>query len=428
MERPRILLISYYFYPFNGCGGAIRAIKLAKYLHREGCDVHVLSGGWESESGDLSYARDVEGLHLHVANPDPAPPTVEDNTARPAHLRLAGRLLRSVLPFPDNRFRYLPRLAREAERLIREHDLQLALVTLPPNSTGLLVPMLRRRFPQLPLVLEFRDMWALDPIATPDHAWFRWCQKQLERWTLNHCDRVVSCTPGMTAWVEGQLRRPEKALTILSGYDEDDFHFAPLPREPGRCLISYAGTTGGVAGPRTLEHIDGALSRAFAVRPDLRPELVVEIIGHCDESTKRQIAGFANRDNFRLLGFLPHDRALQELSRADILLLNLFDAPGIEIVYPGKTWEYMRLGKPMWIAAPRGILKDLVTQTHKLGEWAEFTDPAGIAAALLRLLERRSDFSAAYELGEQRYTQYSCGVLFREYAELLRGLIRTGRS
>ncbi|MFA7332240.1 MAG: glycosyltransferase [Candidatus Delongbacteria bacterium] len=423
MERPRILLISYFFYPFNGCGSAIRAIKLAKYLRREGWDVHVLCGGWESEAGDPSYAPDVQGLHLHVANPHPAPPTVEDNTARPGHLRLAGRLLRSILPFPDNRFRYLPRMAAEARRLIHEHDLQIVLVTLPPSSTGLLIPMLRRHFPKLPMVLEFRDMWALDPIATPKHSWFRWCQKRLERWTLNQCDLVVSCTPGMTAWVKRQLRRPERGRTILSGYDEDDFAFEPLPREPDRCLISYAGSTGGVAGPRTLEYIDGALSRVFAAQPGLRRELVVEIIGHCDAGTLRQIAGFANRESFRLLGFLPHDRSLQELSRADILLLNLFDAPGIEIVYPGKTWEYMRLGQPLWVASPPGILKELVTRTHRLGEWAEFTDPEGIAAALLRLLEKRHDCAAHYEIGPGHYAQYSCERLFHEYAEVLRSLI-----
>jgi glycosyltransferase involved in cell wall biosynthesis len=425
-DRPRLLLLSYYFYPFNGCGGAIRAIKLAKYLHRSGFEVHVLCGGWESESGDLSYARDMEGLHLHVANPAPQAPTIEDNTPRPELLRLGGRLLRSVIPFPDNRFRYLPRLAAEARRLIAEHDLQLVLVTLPPNSTGLLVPMLRRTHPQLPMVLEFRDMWALDPISTPRHAWFRFWQKQLERWTLNRCDLVVSCTPGMTRWVEGQLKEPQRALTVLSGYDEDDFDFEPLPRREGRCLISYAGTTGGVSGPRTLQYIDGALSRVLAARPELRGVLQVEIIGHCDDATRRQIAGFDNTSCFELRGFMSHDQVLVELSRADILLLNLFDAPGIEIVYPGKTWEYMRLGKPMWVAAPKGLLQRLVTETHRLGEWAEFTDPTGLAAALLRLLEHRDDFPAAYEIGADRYRQYACDAVFRPYAERLRGLVDAG--
>jgi len=426
MGAPRILLISYYFYPYNGCGSAIRPIKLAKYLRREGCDLHVLCGGWESEFGDPSYARDVEGVTLHVANPHPAAPTVEDNTARPEHLRLAGRLLRSLLPFPDNRFRHLPRMAREAARLIREHDLQLVLVSLPPNSTGLLVPMLKRQFPHLPMVLEFRDMWALDPIATPRHAWFRFCQKHLERWTLNQCERVVSCTPGMTAWVRTQLKSPEHALTVLSGYDEDDFAFTPRAGAPGRLSIAYAGSTGGVAGPRTLEHIDHALGRVFQARPELRQQLVVDIIGHVDDPTRRQIQRFAHADHFHLHGFMPHDKALEALSGADILLLNLFDAPGIDIVYPGKTWEYMRLGKPLWIASPTGILKDLVTESHRLGECAEFSDGEGIAEALLRLLEDPGQWAERYELGTGRYTQYACSTLFAEYARLLASLIKEG--
>lgn len=423
MQAPRILFISYYFYPYNGCGSAIRPIKLAKYLKRAGCDLHVLCGGWESEFGDPSYARDVEGITLHVANPDPAPPTVEDNTARPEHLRLAGRLLRSVLPFPDNRFRHLPRMAREAARLIREHDLQLVLVSLPPNSTGLLVPMLKRQFPDLPMVLEFRDMWALDPISTPRHAWFRFCQKHLERWTLNKCERVVSCTPGMSDWVRTQLKDPSRALTVLSGYDEDDFAFTPVAPVPEHLSIAYAGSTGGVAGPRTLEHIDLALQRVFQARPELEGHLTVEIIGHVDEDTRQQIKRFTHASHFHLRGFMPHDQALEALSGADILLLNLFDAPGIDIVYPGKTWEYMRLGKPMWIASPRGILKDLVTTTHRLGEWAEFSDAEGIGRALLRLLEEPSQWPSRYELGCDRYTQYACSELFGSYARLLGELV-----
>lgn len=428
MEAARVLFISYYFYPYNGCGSAIRPIKLAKYFKREGLDLHVLCGGWESEFGDPSYARDVEGITLHVANPHPAPPTVEDNTSRPDHLRMAGKILRSVLPFPDNRFRHLPRLAREAARLIREHDLQLVLVSLPPNSTGLLIPMLKRHFPHLPMVLEFRDMWALDPIATPRHAWFRWCQKHLERWTLNHCERVISCTPGMTAWVRTQLKRPEHALTVLSGYDEDDFNFSPRASTSGSLRISYAGSTGGVAGPRTLEHIDHALKQVFQARPDLREGLEVEIIGHVDDATRQQISAFTHAQHFKLLGFMPHDQALEALSGADILLLNLFEAPGIEIVYPGKTWEYMRLGKPLWIASPRGILQELVTKTHRLGEWAEFTDAEGIAQALLRLLDDQEHWPQRYELGTSRYTQYACSTLFGDYARLLGELARQGET
>lgn len=420
---PRILLVSFYFYPYNGCGFAIRAIKLAKQLHRQGFEVHVLSGGWESEAGDPSYGHDTEGLHLHVANPRPAPPSVADSLSRPDYMRFAGRVLRSVIPFPDNRFRFLPRMTRVIRDLIQAHDIQLMLVTLPPSSTGLLVPLLRRHFPQLPMVLEFRDMWALDPLATPRHAWFRWCQQRLERWTLNQCDLVVSCTPGFTHWVKRQLRDPDRALTILSGYDEDDFDFDPSPPEPGRCIIAYAGTTGGVSGPRTLQNIAEALTRVFEQRPELKQELVVDVIGHCTEQTRQQIAGFTHADSFRLKGFMPHDQALRELDRADILLLNLFDAPGIDLVYPGKIWEYMRLGKPIWIASPPGLLQQLATQTHKLGEWADFNDPAGLARALRTLLDRRADFASHYEIGRTRYPQYACETLFAEYGQRLRDLV-----
>lgn len=423
-SRPRVLLVAFYFYPFSGCGFAMRAVKLAKYLNRMGFEVHVLCGGWESESADLSFAQDLEGVTLHVANPHPLPPSVSDSLARPDHMRLAGRILRSVIPFPDNRFRFLPRMAGEANRIIVDHGIQAMVVTLPPSSTGLLVPMLRPRHPDLPMVIEFRDMWALDPLATPRHWWFRFCQRKLEQWTLNRCDRVVSCTPGFTEWVRSRIRNPERAVTILSGYDEDDFAFPDPPRESGKCVISYAGTTGGVSGPRTLKYIDGALSRVFDRDPSLRSQVLVDIIGHCDGSTLQQIAGFDNRDHFRLKGFMNHGDSLKELAKADILLLNLFDAPGIDIVYPGKTWEYMRLGKPLWIASPRGILHTLVTRTHRLGEWAEFSDPEGLSRALMTLLDHRDDFAGHYEIGKDRYGMYACETLFAEYARMLEELIR----
>ncbi|MFA7332233.1 MAG: glycosyltransferase family 4 protein [Candidatus Delongbacteria bacterium] len=414
-----ILLIAYDFHPFVGGGGSVRMVKLAKYLHRDGLPIIVLTGGFESKDADPSLGSELEGITISVANPHPVAPSVQDKARRPRWLRVAGWVFRSVIPFPDNRFRYLPAMLRRAKALILEHGIDTVLITSPPNSMSLLVPLLRRWRPNLKLVLDVRDMWALDPLQTPNTAWFRWTQTHLERWTINQADRVVSVTPGFDAWIRQQLREPERAALITNGYDEEDFG-PDLPQpEPGGLVLGYAGATGGISGPYSFQGILDALDKVLDRRPQLVGRLVLRIYGHNNRALAQRVAAMRHPEVVELCGFLAHRQVLRALSACHILLNYMFTMPNGHLVYPGKTFEYLRLGRPILLASPPGILRELILESGR-GEAADGEDADGIAAALERMLDRLAQ--GGYPERPDFHLRYERGALARRYAGLLREL------
>ena len=79
-------------------------------------------------------------------------------SAAPQQAELPKESLQDIL-LPDPQVTWLPVLTRAARRIIRERSIDLVLITVPPFSSLLLVEKLRKEFPRLPIVVDFRDEW-----------------------------------------------------------------------------------------------------------------------------------------------------------------------------------------------------------------------------------------------------------------------------
>ena len=63
------------------------------------------------------------------------------------------------LLLPDPQVGWLPFALPAAERIIRERKIDVVLITVPPFSSVRLATRLRKIFPKLPIVVDFRDEW-----------------------------------------------------------------------------------------------------------------------------------------------------------------------------------------------------------------------------------------------------------------------------
>ena len=180
MSQLNVLLITYAFPPAGGVG-TLRAASLARYFPEFDIRFDVLTTRNPSSVGsDDSHLRDIPAsvtIHrtmtldlpfglkkwlkrvLSRGNKahGPAKPAVA-TPAVPGKPGLLKRILEDFL-LPDPQVTWLPILTRASRRIVRDRKIDLVLITAAPYSNVLVAERLRKEFPHLPIVLDFRDEW-----------------------------------------------------------------------------------------------------------------------------------------------------------------------------------------------------------------------------------------------------------------------------
>ena len=156
----------------------MRALSLAKYLPESGLTLDVLTArnapAVIRDEALLNQVPDAVRVHrtwtldlpfalrkgikkLLARDTRKAAPSTQpaDRTAKanPVKALVANMLL------PDPQIGWLPFASRAAARIVRKGHIDAVIITVPPFSSVMLAKGLRKQFPHLPIVLDFRDEW-----------------------------------------------------------------------------------------------------------------------------------------------------------------------------------------------------------------------------------------------------------------------------
>jgi len=63
-------------------------------------------------------------------------------------------------------------------------------------------------------------------------------------------------------------------------------------------------------------------------------------------------------------GYIDHEKVVEEMLNADILLLTLSDLPGSEKIIHGKAFEYMASGRHIFAIIPDGEVNKLIAEHY----------------------------------------------------------------
>jgi hypothetical protein len=150
-----------------------RALSLAKYLPQFGFEVHVLSAGnaaapvqdprllkhvppsvtvHHSFTPELPFALQQKLWGL-ISPPRKAAEESSAPTSRKSWKSSVGSAIKNLL-CPDPQVVWVPFATRKARQIIRRHDIEAVLVTVPPFSTLLASNALKREFPRLKLITD----------------------------------------------------------------------------------------------------------------------------------------------------------------------------------------------------------------------------------------------------------------------------------
>jgi len=422
----KVLIVAYLFPPIGG-GGVPRALKMAKYLGEFGWQPHVLTvepeyhatldesllaqlpphvvihrarelslgrraflPGAGSPGGNASGAASASGAAVSGAAASGSAVSgaaVSGTVAASWKRRLFPFLkrIKNAVFIPDDQILWLPAAVRRGMEAIRGHGIDAIFSTSGPVTNHLVALYLKRRT-GLPWIADFRDPWTQNMHRT-NLRWREWLEDRLERMVHRESDLLVTVTESFArnfrAKFGEELRRVE---VIHNGFDPDDYRelegVLRPEEERDRWTLVYAGIFYKERNPRLLlravrELIDEGRLDPGEIR--LRFAGVFDYPGYSDNVDCVRALGL--EPAVEILGHLPHRRALEEMNKADLLLLVGDTAPGSGDYIPGKLYEYMAVGRPILALAVPGEAASIV-ERHRLGAVGDPKDLGGVKEGL----------------------------------------------
>jgi glycosyltransferase involved in cell wall biosynthesis len=261
-----------------------------------------------------------------------------------------------------------------------------------PYWTNHLVGLALSYLTGLPWTAHFRDPWvvgagelSISPFAIRLH-------RLLERLVATRASSIVVVTEQHAAAFRQAFPHfpPDKFAAVPNGYDGGEWDELPMnvqrdEKSKGKLQILYTGKFYIGRDPQPLFRALKSLIDSGEITGE---QVQVDLIGWCETSVgrpvKEMVVEHGLSDCVNILGPRSRPETLRRMTQADLLLLL---GEGLVMQIPGKTYEYLRAGRPILALTPEGSLADLLRRTG--GGWVvNQNDDAGILAALREIFQQ----------------------------------------
>lgn len=394
----KLLIVAYQFCP-KGKIGTRRWSKFAKYLAKEGHEVHVVSAAYPHKD-KVNWCHDVENNPNIIIHRLPARfPTFTVQTERTFWVKLADRVAKNTLYYLDPAQQWGSVMIPFVTELIQKESISNVMVTAAPFMPFYFMGKVKQQLPHINLILDLRDPW--DYFLQSNLAWFNdWRKKvalQKERFAFEQADRVLIVTDLLRKQTaERHKHLSDKMFTLFNGFDADDF----------ATLDSASVHNFQVVYPGSLMS-----NRATAIR--LMTEAIHEL--NDDFINKNLIVNIYSH-NFVPLKF--EDKSLQAtfdrhfkkhpvVSPQEIFgimqqheFCMSINAPKHANAIGAKTFDYMGLNKKILLISPEGELSKMLRASQ---QFVSDYSPAQMKTTLLQMKQSHIERTTYSNTSYQKY-------------------------
>jgi len=307
-------------------------------------------------------------------------------------------------------------LARQLKQATDPNGRTTILASIPTLDPLYVGAMFRRLGgPNTELVLEVRDVY-----ARPELCEYRSVRRHLEIFKeailIRHADRFIFLTdeikrrygayyPHLPAIRDGEV--------ITNGYDPQEYGSAAATNgQPGLLDIGYFGSFYTSRNPELLfqtlsllRHDDG---QGFGL-------LRIHLWGAPgDYPLEAKIAEYGLHGTVVYHGVASHDQVIREYASTGVNLI-ITHKTGSSYALPGKLFEYIGAGRPIWAITDDQILRDFITR-HDLG-YLSSHDAGSIRQTLDTILHTHA--SRGRLPGVNRPADFEIGTLTRRLEKFL---------
>ena len=331
IHRP-ILLICYGFPPVRGIGGR-RWAKFAKELASRGYPLHVIRSAGSHDRLDSLWTADGahSGIIHHPISPN-YPAVLNKRPITSFTDKVMYRVWSKLLPLlvrgniHDSAVFSRSILLAEARRLIKKHGIHNVIVTGAPFRLMAFATELKKDFPQLNLVSDFRDVWTWGTdygLGTMGPHRLQH-EKELEALVADQSDKIIS--PHAT--VIDHLRNTyggaaDRYVTIPHAIDPDDLDGLPAPSPDGVFRMIYAGSLYGAE--EALRYLESLMEAFEALRRN-KPEtfahcrLDLYITGHDTSAYQLLVKTRGLQERIHFHPPVPPKEIFKRVAHSDLVL------------------------------------------------------------------------------------------------------------
>lgn len=441
MSRLNVLLVVYAFPPAGGVG-VLRAASLARYFPAEDIRLDVLTTRNPSAvvtdstllreippevtihrtfTFDIPFGLKKRLKRLVTGGRPPAPRT--DNRAPASKPNLLKRALQDML-LPDPQVTWLPFLTKAARRIVRERGIDLVIITGAPFSPFLLIEPLKREYPHLAIVADFRDEWLSTSFDNVSFLFSR--SERAQRFAIKAEACIVknaSCVVAVTEATRQEIRarypnEPNSKFQLIpNGFDATRLHrsvSSPGSRTAGKIVVTYLGSVYTSTEPTTL------VQALQSLPTEIKSQFKLRFIGHIEEPRFRESL-MQLGEMVELRSYLPQHEALAAMTETDYVLLVSHDPLNVG----GKFYDYVGGGKPILGAVhPQGETRRLLEEM-RAGWWADISDVEAIRQLFIHAAARKDSLASDFHPDTKKIAQYERKILAQRYARLLHDIAGT---
>lgn len=353
-----ILIISYYWPPDNS-SGVQRWAYFAHYLKKLGHNITVITVNPAQASYkniDDSFkalVEDIEVIHTDTLEPlkaysllttgsaNKGIPRGGVDTSKNLFKRIAS-LIKENLFIPDARVGWNKYALKAAKKYISQNTPDIIISTGPPQSTHLIGLSLKKSYPTIKWMADFRDPW-IELYSNDMDVKSKWAKsknKKLEINVLTAADSILTVGPSMQKLLQAKLsqKAKDKVTYIYNGYDQEKLARSEVIRSD-KFTITFVGL---MADDYNYHSFFSALDSLGLEQDKYRLSLAGNISQTFLDKAKK-----IEHLEVDFLGFVTHSKSLSMMKSASLLFTILPSQPNDEIIISGKLMEYIAAEKPI---------------------------------------------------------------------------------
>lgn len=399
MNTKKILIITYYWPPAGG-PGVQRWLKFAKYLPEFGWKPIIFTP--ENPSYPLideSLIKDVpQNLEIIKTNIW-EPYQLAEKLNKSNKKFKAGQFdvgnnqswksklsiwVRGNFFIPDARVFWVNPSVKFLEQYLKINNIDVVVTSGPPHSLHLIGLQLKKQFPDIKWIADFRDPWTeisyykhlkLTNKSDKKH-------RQLESNVFKNADITLA-----TSYTDAENFRKNgaNAVCITNGFDESDSSKTLKPlNSPTHFTLSYIGVLEQLRNP---ENLWKSLDDLVKTNSDFAENFRLKFVGKIDDKILDSIENSSLKNHIDNLGYLSHDKAIDEMANSSMLLITNFPTESSKGIIPGKIFEYLATGKQIISFGPDEADVAKILDESKAGKHFSYKDSEAIKNFIIEKFE-----------------------------------------